>query len=371
MIYLDCAATSLQKPRSVYRAVQRAMETMASPGRGGHEPAMRAADMVFSCREALAELFHVPSPEQVVFTSSATHGLNIAIHALAKPGERVVVSGYEHNAVMRPLYQIGTDTVVVRSSLFDSEAMVQGFARQLSDAKLAVCTAMSNVFGFITPIQEIAALCKIHHVPLIIDASQLAGCGAIDFEALNAAFIAMPGHKGLLGPQGTGVLLCNEIPEPLLAGGTGTESKNPGMPEFLPERLEAGTHNVPGIAGLYAGVRYVMDRGVQSIAAHEYALMRAFADVVRVLPGVETFSGPDASVQAGVLSLRHERLDSELLSGQLGRAGVAVRGGMHCAPCAHETAGTYDTGTVRLSFSPFNTMAEVECSAGILKRLIK
>lgn len=370
MIYLDCAATSLQKPQTVYYAVQQAMRTMASPGRGGHRPAMRAAETAFACRQEIAELFHVSEPEQVVFTFNATHGLNIAIADKVSRGDRVVVSGYEHNSVMRPLYQLGAQVDVVRSALFDDDELLMGFRKALPGAKAAVCTAMSNVFGLITPIEEIAELCHAHGVPLIIDASQLAGCGELDFEKLGAAYMAMPGHKGLLGPQGTGVLLCNETPAPYMAGGTGSESKQSRMPDFLPDRLEAGTHNIPGIAGLLEGVRFVRRLGTERIAAHERFLLRVFSDSIKDIDGLETFLCTDSSKQGGVLSLRMSGVDCETLTEALGNANVAVRGGIHCAPVAHETAGTYHTGTVRFSFSPFNTVQEVKQAARVLEHCV-
>ena len=265
MIYLDSAATSLLKPPSVARATAMAMRTMASPGRGGHSAAMRAADTVFTCREAAAELFHVPEPERVVFTMNATHALNIAIHSLVSPGDPVVISGYEHNSVTRPLHTLGAQVRVAESPLFEPEAAVSAFRRALPGAKAVVCTMVSNVFGYLLPVQEIAELCAAAGVPLIVDASQAAGCVAFDAAALGAAFVAMPGHKGLLGPQGTGILLCFAQPKSLLCGGTGSQSVLQDMPEELPDRLEAGTHNVPGIAGLLAGIRYLSAQGVENI----------------------------------------------------------------------------------------------------------
>lgn len=205
MIYLDSAATSLLKPPSVARAASTAIRTMASPGRGGHSAAMRAADTVFACRAAAAALFHVPEPERVVFTMNATHALDIAIHSLVSPGDPVVISGYEHNSVTRPLYALGAQVRVAASPLFDPAAAVDAFRRALPGARAAVCTMVSNVFGYLLPVQEIAELCAAARVPLIVDASQAAGCVALDASALGAAFVAMPGHKGLLGPQGTGI----------------------------------------------------------------------------------------------------------------------------------------------------------------------
>ncbi len=370
MIYLDCAATSLQKPRTVHRAVQQALETMASPGRGGHPAAMRAADTAYRCREALAELFHVPSPEQVVFTFNATHALNLAINDLVSSGDKVVVSGYEHNSVMRPLYQRNARVEIVRTPLFASEEMVRGFAKALPGARAAVCTAMSNVFGYITPIGEIAELCRYYRVPLIVDASQAAGSLPMNFEELGAAYMAMPGHKGLLGPQGTGVLLCGRVPTPLLAGGSGSDSRNPYMPALLPDRLEAGTHNIPGLAGLLAGVEYIRATGIERIAAHERAVRNGFVRRLQTMDAVKVFAAEAAELQGGVVSIQCEGVDCEILSEALGRAGVAVRGGLHCAPCAHETAGTGELGTVRFSFSPFNTQQEGAMAAELTKHCV-
>lgn len=370
MIYLDCAATSLQKPRAVSVEMQRAMRSMTSPGRGGHRAAMAASDMVYNCRCTAAQLFHVPSPEQVIFTFNATHALNIAINSLVSAGDCVVVSGYEHNSVMRPLRHIGADVHVVRSPLFDKAAMIEEFSHNIPKAKAVVCTAMSNVFGFITPIDEIAALCREYEVPLIVDASQLAGSGDIDFKALGAAFIAMPGHKGLLGPQGTGLLLCGQMPKPLLCGGTGSDSKLTQMPAVLPDVGEAGTHNVTGIAGLYAGMRYVLSRGTERISAHERALLKRFIDKTKGMPDLHVFAAENAALQGDVVSVTCEKTDCESLADMLGEQGIAVRGGVHCAPEAHQTAGTYHCGTVRFSFSPFNTMGEIDSAVNILKRCV-
>lgn len=362
MIYLDSAATSLLKPPSVARATAMAVRTMASPGRGGHSAAMRAADTVFACREAAAELFHVPEPERVVFTMNATHALNIAIHSLVSPGDPVVISGYEHNSVTRPLHALGAHVRVAESPLFDPEAAVSAFRRALPGAKAAVCTMVSNVFGYLLPVREIAELCAAAGVPLIVDASQAAGCVAFDAAALGAAFVAMPGHKGLLGPQGTGILLCFVQPKPLLCGGTGSQSVLQDMPEELPDRLEAGTHNVPGVAGLLAGIRYLSAQGVEHIERREQWLAQ---------PRLEVFASPDPACQTAVLSVRCRDMDSELLAQKLARYGIAVRAGLHCAPVAHRTAGTLETGTVRLSLSPFNTDAEIARTARVFHEILR
>ena len=362
MIYLDSAATTLQKPPAVARAAARAVSHLASPGRGGHRPAMEAAETAFTCRRAAAELFRVPDPEQVVFTFNATHGLNIAIRTLVKPGTRVVISGYEHNAVTRPLWAIpGVEVRVAECPLFRRDLALDAFRRALGEERpdAVICTHVSNVFGFILPIEEIAALCRETGVPLVVDASQSAGCIPLDFQALGAAFVAMPGHKGLYGPQGTGLLLCGREPEPLLMGGTGSDSKRQEMPAFLPDRLEAGTHNICGIAGLLEGLRYLQRRGVARVAAHERELIRALGDGLERLPGLEVFRAADPEAQAGVLSFRASGRDCEELGGLLGERGAAVRAGLHCAPLAHRTAGTLETGTLRASVSDFNTGGEI------------
>jgi len=362
MIYLDAAATTLQKPRAVQSAVIRAMERCASVGRGGHAPAMAAAETVFACRQAAGELFHVADPENVVFTLNATHALNLAIKSVVKPGDRVVISGYEHNAVTRPLQALGCDVRVARAPLFRPGAMVEAFdALVTPQVACVICTHVSNVFGYILPVEKIAALCRERGVPFILDASQSAGALPVHMDELGAAFIGMPGHKGLYGPQGTGLLLCGEGRETrtLLEGGTGSLSARQEMPDFLPDRLEAGTHNVCGIAGLLEGIRYVSKTGEETILRHERELVRQAARALSAIPGVTAYAAQDLRDQAGVLSFTVQGKDCEELGAALGERGIAVRAGLHCAPTAHRTAGTLETGTVRAGFSHFNTAGEV------------
>ena len=372
MIYLDSAATTMQKPAAVATAAAWAIDHLASPGRGGHWPAMAAAEKAFACREEAARLFHMEDPERVVFTFNATHGLNIAIKTLARPGSRVVISGYEHNAVTRPLHSLpGVEVRVARGPLFDRQTTLEAFRRELDQgADLVVCTHVSNVFGFILPVADIAALCRIRGVPLIVDASQSAGCVPVDFTGLGAAFLAMPGHKGLYGPQGTGLLLCGADPAPLLEGGTGSESRRQTMPEFLPDRLEAGTHNIAGIAGLLEGLRYVNHLGVENIAAREAGLIRRLGEGLDAIPGVTAFRAKDPHAQAGVLSFCVKNWDCEEIGEALGSRKIALRAGLHCAPLAHETAGTLETGTVRASVSVFNTEGEIDCFLRILEEIV-
>ena len=361
MIYLDSAATTFQKPAAVQRAVVQAMRTMSSPGRGGYASAQLAEETLFRCRSAAAELFSVPSAEQVVFTMNATHALNIAVKSLVRPGGRAVVSGYEHNAVTRPLHALGAEVIVAAAPLFHPKETAEAFERALAlGADAAVCTHVSNVFGDILPIAEIARLCRAAGVPLIIDASQSAGVLPVDFSALGAAFIAMPGHKGLYGPQGTGLLLCGHEALPLLEGGTGSESLRQEMPDFLPDRLEAGTHNVPGIAGLAAGIDFVRAQRTERIFLHEQQLLRRAVQGMRRIPRVTCYAPQDARMQAGVLSFTVEGLDPEETAAQLAQRGIALRAGLHCAPFAHRTAGTLPDGTVRMSVSAFSRTFEID-----------
>lgn len=373
MIYLDSAATTFQKPPAVAAAIQDALQTMSSPGRGGYPAAMRAAETAFQCRSELAELFGVENPECVVFTSNATHGLNIAIKSLVPPGGRAVISGYEHNAVTRPLKALGAEIIVAEAPLFRQSETAAAFDRLIEPGVNAViCNHISNVFGFIQPVEVIAAMCRDRKVPLIIDASQSAGVLPLNLEQLGAAFIAMPGHKGLYGPQGTGVLLCRENApvRTLLEGGTGSFSIHQEMPDFLPDCLEAGTHNMPGIAGLLAGVRFVRQRGMADILARERKLTLLAAEGLRTLSGVKVFALPGLREQAGVLSFVPEGKDAEEIGRSLAEKGIAVRTGIHCAPFAHRSAGTLNTGTVRLSFSDFNTRLEVYQLLSVLQGIL-
>ena len=371
MIYFDSAATTLQKPPTVSRAVCRAMATMASPGRGDHGPAARAGQTLLACRERAASLFQVGEPDRVVLTSNATHALNIAIKTLVKPGSRVLLSGWEHNAVTRPLQTIpGVEVRILRTPLFRPDHFLEEVDRQLTgEVDVMICTQVSNVFGYVLPVEETAALCRARGVPLIVDASQGAGLLPIRLEDWGAEFVAMPGHKGLYGPQGTGLLLCREGGEPLLEGGTGSDSRAQTMPDFLPDRLEAGTHNVPGAAGLLTGMDFVCRTGPERLLRHEVALKDLAGEGLARLPGVQVFRTRGTS-QTGVLSFRVAHWDAGALADQLARRGIALRAGLHCAPTAHETVGTVETGTLRLSFSAFNTTREVEDFLTIMRKLV-
>ena len=344
MIYLDNGATSFPKPQAVSQAVARALEQGANPGRGGYGAAMEAGNLVLNCREAAGRLFHC-KPEQVVLTGNCTQGLNIAIGSLVKEGDRVLISGFEHNAVVRPLYARKVDLRIAGRRLFQWEEILDSFRRELRrGVDAAVFTYVSNVFGYILPVEKLAALCREAGVPFILDAAQAAGSLKVSME-LGADFIAMPGHKGLLGPQGTGLLLCGQPGKPLLYGGTGSQSRSHEMPQDLPERLEPGTLNVPGAAGLAAGISIVERKGTDAIFRREHTQAEKLSRDLRNL-GFRVFAGEH---QAGTVSFQGKR-DCEEIAAYLGKRGIAVRAGLHCAPLSHESAGTIAQGTVRVSF---------------------
>ncbi len=362
MIYLDHGTTSFPKPPRVVRAMARALQTCANPGRGGHAAAMEAANVLYRCRSRAAKLFDCRE-DQVVFTGSCTQGLNMAIRTLVKPGSRVVITGFEHNAVVRPLYLLAANVQVAGRKLFDWEDTLARFEDALkTGADAAVFTHVSNVFGYILPVEQMAALCRQYGVPFVLDAAQSAGALPVSLQALGADFIAMPGHKGLLGPQGTGLLLCSRLPEVMIAGGTGSNSESYDMPDWLPDRSEAGTANVPGIAGLAAGLETVAARTPAAIFRREHGLAM---DCVRMLKeqGFQVFSGEHQAATVSFLG----KGDCEELAQKLSGRGIALRAGLHCAPLGHESAGTLETGTLRVSFGHDSQSWQVEKLAQSLK----
>ena len=345
MTYLDNGATSFPKPQSVQRAVLRAMQTCTNPGRGGYTGAMEAAKTVFSCRMLASQLFDC-QPEQVAFTKNCTESLNIAIRSLVKPGGKVVISGFEHNAVTRPLHALNAKITVAGRRLFDPEDTVNAFEQALRQGQdCAVFTYCSNVFGYVLPVERIANLCRKYAVPFIIDAAQAAGSHEVSLSKTGAAFIAMPGHKGLLGPQGTGLLLCGTDPVPLVFGGTGSVSLQQEMPSFLPDLLEAGTVNVPGIAGLGAGLRLLKKEGITNNGRRQRQEILWISKEMEKL-GIFPFFGESIG---GSMSFTCE-IEPERMAQLLSDRGIWVRAGLHCAPLAHESAGTLPMGTVRVSF---------------------
>ena len=373
MIYLDNAATTLYKPQAVEQAIRKAMYSAAGYARGGYAVANRAGELVYACREQAAALFGVNEPERVIFTLNATHALNIAINALVKPDSRVIVSGYEHNAVMRPLTARHIEPTVLDTPLWDGAAMVSALQQALEQgADLMILNHVSNVFGSIAPLDGIAALLTEKGVPLILDASQSAGVIDIDVKRYPClAAVAMPGHKALYGPMGTGILLALDdriAAQPLLTGGTGSLSEEMRQPDFLPDALESGTPNVPGIAGLSAGIAFVRAVTPEHIAQQERRLVHELVRALSRETKIECFAGKE---QTGVLSFRVADVPSEVLADALADEGVCTRAGLHCAPLAHRTAGTEDTGTVRLSLSFYSTARQMEQAADKVCRLVK
>jgi len=360
MIYLDNAATTLVKPPEVWKSVFSAMKMCATPGRGTHTAAMRAADRVLSLREKAAVLFGVSSPENVILTYNATYGLNLAIHTLSTQYKRAVVSGFEHNAVIRPLSLFGVEIEYIRSPLFDQDAFISELNEKLNRSPcFVVCTHVSNVFGFRLPVNEVLDICTAKNIPCIIDASQSAGTCSLKEISRLADFIAMPGHKGLYGPQGTGLLICNRVPVPLFAGGTGGNSSSIDMPDFLPDRVEAGTVNVPGAAGLTEGLEFVARKGEKQILKHEIILKNEACDRLSAIQGIHPIWSKEDELQSGTFSFLTDQTSAEEMAQKLGERNIAVRAGLHCAPQAHITAGTFEQGTVRVSFSAFNTKRDV------------
>ncbi len=345
MIYLDHGATSFPKAPGVGAAMAWALEHCANPSRGGYGLSMEGARVLYDVRERAGRIFAC-DPEQVVFTPGCTQGLNMAIRTLVKPGDPVVISGFEHNAVTRPLCGLGAKITVAGRRLFDPQDTLEHFETALkAGPKAAVFTHCSNVFGYILPVQEISALCRQYNVPFVLDAAQSAGSLPVSLRELGADFIAMPGHKGLLGPQGIGLLLCSRQPYPLIYGGTGTDSQSQKMPDYLPEGAEAGTANVPGVAGLGAALSYLERTGIAHIGRRERETAALCASALKKW-GCRVFSGP---CQSGTLSFLPPG-DCNEFAEHMAHRGIALRSGLHCAPLAHESAGTLETGTVRVSF---------------------
>lgn len=375
MIYLDNAATTLVKPQQVKTAVAAAMESCGNPGRGGHRPAMTAANTMFACRETAAEFFGLDHPEWVVLTQNATHGLNLAIKSTMAGGGHAVISGYEHNSVARPLEAMksqGVTYTVAYSKLFDQQDMLDQIEKAIRpDTKCVVLNHVSNVFGFIAPLAQVDQLCRQKGLPLILDASQSAGVLPIcvaDYPSL--LFVCMPGHKGLYGPQGTGLLLCCRQDVPLwslMEGGTGSNSLETSQPDFLPDVFESGTQNVPGAAGLQAGMLFVKKRGLEQILQHQQQLLAALVQSLEGQPGVQCYYQPQC--QAGVLALTCP-LPSEEAARRLAEREICTRAGLHCSPLAHRSAGTLPDGAVRLSFSCFNTRQEAEEAGEAIKEML-
>lgn len=374
-IYLDFAATAAIRPPEVVEAVAAYLRDVgATPGRAGHARAVEAGRVAFRCRRALARLFGARGdPGRIAFQLNATHALNVALYGVLRPGDRVVRTSYDHNSVRRPvaaLARMGVAETVLAGSAeggFDLDEA----ERALAGARLLVLSHASNVLGTVAPVAELAARAHAHGALVLVDASQSAGHLPVDVEAMGIDLLAFTGHKGLLGPQGTGGLYVREglEIEPMFSGGTGGESGADSMPDAMPDRLEAGTQNGPGIAGLLAGVEWVLDRGVDAIHAREGELKARLRGLLGAIPGLHLLS-PAAPEGVGIVTVSVDGLDAARLAGRLDREfGVMTRAGLHCAPDAHRLLGTEAAGAVRFSVGWATTEAEVDRAAEAVARV--
>ena len=374
MIYLDNAATTLQKPPVVGEAMLEALQTAGNPGRGAHEPTLHAARLVYDARAALAKLFGAESPACIAFASNATQALNTAIGGLIGPADHVITTVCEHNSVLRPLYRLREQGTQLSFVGVDDRAVLryEQFEELLRpNTKAVVVTGASNVTGNATDLAFAANFSKKHGLLLIVDAAQTAGACSIPVQKLGIDVLCFTGHKGLLGPQGTGGLYVRPglRAAPLVVGGSGVHSFDERHPAEMPTALEAGTLNVPGIAGLGAGVRWILEQGVETLYAKETALARLFYEAVREIPGVVVY-GSFAEPRAPIVSLNLAGEDSARVADALWEEfGICVRAGAHCAPLMHKALGTVEQGVVRFSFSHQNTEAEALAAAQALRAL--
>jgi len=379
MIYLDNAATSWPKPCEVLKAMTEVLEIAGgNPGRSGHSLSIKAARVMYDTRESIASFFNSNDPLRVIFTSNATHAINIVIRGLLKPGDSVVTSSMEHNAVMRPLRDLekkGLDLRIVPCTP-DGCLNVKDVSRAVNgNTRLIVINHASNVVGTILPIAEIAPIA--HHVGalLLVDAAQTAGAVPIDMQAMQIDFLAFTGHKSLMGPPGIGGLIIGDNVdaskiEPLMRGGTGSQSELEEHPERLPDKFESGTPNIVGIAGLYAGIQWVTGRGVKEIRSYEKELIWALIMGLKNISGIKIYGTLDPEKATAIISFSISgrrvselglRLDEEFC--------IMSRVGLHCAPAAHKTIGSFPEGTVRLAPGVFTTMDDIKKAIRALERL--
>lgn len=380
MIYFDNAATTWPKPPEVLEAVSRCLgEIGANPGRAGHQMAIKANEMVNNTRKKLAALFNIDpnDHERVVFTLNASEALNLAIKGILKNGDHVITSSMEHNSVARPLNRMEKEGVQVTRVKCDGVGNLDpGDVRRAvrPNTRLIAVLHASNVTGTVMPLEEIGKVCGEAGAAFLVDAAQSAGVLDIDVKKMNINLLAFPGHKSLLGPTGTGGLYVGEevTLEPLKEGGTGSQSDLSGMPETLPERYEAGTLNTVGIAGLGAGVDFILKEGMEKIRAHELNLTLRFIEGALKIPGLIVYGPKGIENRAPVVPFLVEGRETTEIGGILDKNyGVACRAGLHCAPDAHRTLGTFDRKLVRVSFSYFNTAEEVDLALGALDEIVR
>ncbi len=368
MIYLDNSATTFPKPRIVMNAVNNAMVNFgANPGRGGHKLALRASQLMFDARSAVMRFFKARDENSVIFTGNCTHACNMVLKGILKSGDHAVVSCLEHNAVMRPLEKLSHNGVTYTAAAVypgDNDRTLDSFRKAINrNTKLIFCTQASNVWGIRLPVERITALAHQYGIPVAVDAAQSAGVVDIDLADSGIDFLCCAGHKGLYGPMGTGLLIFNtDISlDTIVEGGTGSNSYSLEQPEILPDRFESGTQNLPGIAGLKAGVEFVMRRRTDNIFSSEMNHMQYLYDNLMRIKGVKLYTArPDKFYCVPVLSFNIDGADSETVSSLLDDFGIAVRAGLHCAPRAHEFMGTLDGGVVRISPSIYTTRGDID-----------
>lgn len=376
-IYFDNAATSYPKPPSVYKAVENTLKHAgANPGRGEHSSSQAANRIIFEAREQISKFFNIPDSRNVIFTSNGTDALNLALKGLLQPGDHVITSSMEHNSVLRPLNTLKKIGVNVSIIQCDKEGKLNlNLIKKeiIKSTRLIVLTHASNVTGTILPIDEVGELASKNGIHFLVDAAQTAGVVPIDVMRNHISLLACPGHKGLLGPPGTGFLYIKEGLglEPLIEGGTGSSSELQEQPEFLPDRFQSGTLNTPGIAGLKAGVEYINQKSIEGIKAKEDLLCKTFMEGLKGINLSKIFGPLLSEEKTAVVSFNIEGEDPAHIAASLDKNfHIMVRVGLHCSPTAHKTIGTFPEGTVRASFSNFNTLQEIDYFIDSLKKII-
>ncbi len=378
MIYFDNGATSFPKPEQVYERTMEAMKDYgANPGRSGHRLALKTSRGIYKTRNSIAKLFNIDNPMNLIFTFNCTESLNLGIKGILKKGDHVITTSMEHNSVLRPINKLkdrGEEATIVRAGIDGNIDPKNVLKATRENTKLIVMTHVSNLTGTIMPIEEVGKIAQDHGIIFMVDGAQSAGVYDIDVERMKIDLLAFPGHKGLLGPQGTGGLYISEDLdlEGVFQGGTGSDSESLAQPNMRPDKYESGTLNGPGIIGLGAGLDYIQTRGIVNIRRHEEELTRYFIEECKKIEAIKLYGPLDIERQAAVVALNVGNLDSSEISYILDeRYNIAVRGGLHCAPLAHETIGSLDQGAVRFSFGIFNSLEEVEKGIKALREIIK
>lgn len=378
-IYFDNSSTSFPKAPNVGRAMGEFIENGAfNINRGSYEGAYEAGSAVLDTREMLKDLFNCPNSKNVVFTPSVTYSLNFFIKGFLKPGDHVLVTSVEHNVVMRPLVQMEKLGVEFDAVPCDEEGGVTAddFRAYIKEnTKAIITTHASNVCGTIIPIEEIGALCKEKGLVYAVDTAQTAGILNIDMQKANIDFLAFTGHKGLLGPQGIGGFIASDklegLIDPVISGGTGSLSDSEEIPDFLPDRFESGTLNLPGIIGLHQALVYLKEAGIDNMRKEKMEITKYFLDQVKEIDGVKVAGKKTVEGRLGVVSIDFEGFDNSIVSFYLSsKYKIMTRVGMHCAPRAHKTLKTFPQGTVRFSFSHFNTKEEVDVCIDAIKTIL-